>query len=463
MQNSQLPTKWTVPFADGDGAKVELPVTTAAPGRASLNLGFPPLTQQPLEVGGLPPQGEDFNGAMNQVARFVWWQMAGGAIPFDPTWSADSHINGYPQGAKVAAADLQGVWISLIENNTANPDTTGTGWAPGFAYGTYNATGLTGGTTTLTPAQAMKPRITFSGALTADATIILPAWLYNWSFFNMTTGAFLLTVKTAAGAGINVPQNGLPVAAYGDGTNIVSAAPSNVGGRLLRTTVYSRIAGVQNVSVDGGTPTTTGAGSFTALPATTAVEVEAIGGGGGSAGCPGTSSSQRSAAGGGGGGAWGLRRMSSGFTGVTVTVGIGGAGGAAGANNGFTGATSSFGTALTCAGGGGALASAAFNATDMGFSNVGLGGASISGANITSGNGGTGGRGLSSGTGLLLGGDGGSNGTGGAGPNGPGVTIPAIAGTSPGSGASGGCLTTSSAAIAGAAGAAGLIIVREYA
>lgn len=463
MQNSQLPAKWVVPFAAGDGSKVELPITTTAPGRASLNLGFPPLTMQPLEVGGLPPQGEDFNGAMNQVARFVWWALAGGAIPFDATWSADSHINGYPQGAKVASADLQGVWVSLVDNNVVNPDATGTGWAPGFAYGTYSATGLTGGTTTLTPAQAMKPRITFSGTLTADATIIVPAWLYNWSFFNMTTGAFSLTVKTAAGAGINVPQNGLPVAAYGDGTNIVSAAPANVGGRLLRTTIYNNSGGLQFVAVDGGAPTTTGASSFTALPGTTFIEVEAIGGGGGSAGCPATDSTHRAVAGGGGGGAWGLRRMSSGFNGTTVTVGIGGAGGAAGLNNGFSGASSSFGAALTVAGGIGALATASILTTVSGMAGGGVGGISVSGANLNSASGGTGGRGMSMENAATLGGDGGTNGRGGAGGTGTGVGGVASPGTSPGSGAGGGAIGISSAALAGAAGASGQVIVREYA
>ena len=123
MQVSSTPLKWTIPFAQGDGARVEIPTTTADPTRFSLTLGSPPLTGQPPETGGVPPQLEDFNGAMNQIARIAWWKMGGGAFPYDATFATDPNVNGYPQGANVAATDYSGTWLSLVDNNTANPDT----------------------------------------------------------------------------------------------------------------------------------------------------------------------------------------------------------------------------------------------------------------------------------------------------------------------------------------------------
>ncbi|WP_436632525.1 hypothetical protein, partial [Lactobacillus acidophilus] len=77
------PAKFLVPFAQNDSSRVELPVTTSDATRASQSLGFPPATMQPPEAGGVPPQGEDFNGALNQIARIAWWMMLGGRFSFD--------------------------------------------------------------------------------------------------------------------------------------------------------------------------------------------------------------------------------------------------------------------------------------------------------------------------------------------------------------------------------------------
>lgn len=221
---SAIPLKWYVPFANGDATRVELPVTTADPTRASQLLGFPPLTMQPPESGGVPPQGEDFNGGMNQIARVCWWILNGGGYPYDATFATNSNIGGYPNGAILQSADLLGEWINLADNNQNNPDTNGTNWVPGFQYGTTAVTGLTGGTVTLTPAQASKNGITLAGTLTSALTVILPTWVKNWTITNSTTGAFVSIVKTAAGAGVTIPQNGAPTRVSGDGTNIVQAA-----------------------------------------------------------------------------------------------------------------------------------------------------------------------------------------------------------------------------------------------
>lgn len=265
---SSIPLKWYVPFAQGDSSRVELPVTTADPTRASQTLGFPPLTMQPPESGGVPPQGEDFNGGLNQVARIAWWVLNGGGWPYDSTFATNSNINGYPNGAKLQSADFKGDWISTADNNQTNPDTgSGATWVPGFQYGTTALTGLTGGTVTPTPAQAAKGSITLAGTLGSALTIVLPTWTKNWTITNNTTGAFVTIVKTAAGSGVTIPQNGAPTRVSGDGTNIVQAAENVAAATLAnQATPFSQVVGTvgsgRNVSaalaVAGSTATFSG-------------------------------------------------------------------------------------------------------------------------------------------------------------------------------------------------------------
>jgi hypothetical protein len=231
---SSIPLKWYVPFANSDASRVEIPVTTSDATRASQQLGFPPLTMQPPESGGVPPQGEDFNGAMNQVARVAWWVLNGGGWPFDSTFASNSNINGYPKGATLQAADFQGEWINTADNNQINPDTVGTSWIPGYQYGQTSVVGLTTGTTTLTPLQAAKNFITLAGALTGAVTIILPNWIKSWTITNNTSGAFAVIVKTAAGSGVTIPQNGTPTRVIGDGTNI-NQQPDNIAAATSST------------------------------------------------------------------------------------------------------------------------------------------------------------------------------------------------------------------------------------
>lgn len=63
---------------------------------------------------------------------------------------------------------------------------------------------VAGVTTTLTQAQAEAEVIVVAGALTANSEIIVPSWWGPAFVRNATTGAFTLTIKTSAGAGVVV-------------------------------------------------------------------------------------------------------------------------------------------------------------------------------------------------------------------------------------------------------------------
>lgn len=451
MQISNIPNKWYVPFAANDGAKVEIPVTTADPTRASQSLGFPPLTMQPPESGGVPPQGEDFNGAMNQVARIAWWLMAGGPFKYDASFATNANITGYPQGARLPSSDFLGAWISTADNNTVDPDATGTGWVPGFSYGNLALTGQTGGTTTLTPLQAIKTGVTVTGTLTSNLTVVVPNWLYAWRYTNSTTGAFSVTVKTAAGAGIVIPQNGAPTRVASDGTNITQA-PENVAvGSGSQAMQYQQATGRWISRVVYAS-----AGTFSETPpagANLAVyDVNGGGGGGGSSAA--TAAAQIAAGAGGAGGGRAILRATSPVA-QTITVGVGGTGGTSGSIGG-AGGNSSVGILAVANGGAGGFGG---TAGTTGASNGPLGGTATGGQiNIPGAPGGS----VFGSQPLVLSGNG-ANSVYGAG--GRGQTTFATGGSAVGNSAGGGggaCPPSTGSAASGGAGGPGIVIIDYY-
>lgn len=93
----------------------------------------------------------------------------------------------------------------------------------------------------------------------------------------------------------------------------------------------------------------TASGTYTPTAGTTSVVVELLAGGGAGGGV--TTTTGGAAAPGGGGGGYGRKRITSGFSGVTVTIGAGGTGAAFAA--GGNGGGSSFGALMTSTGGSG--------------------------------------------------------------------------------------------------------------
>lgn len=228
-------------------------------------------------------------------------------------------------------------------------------------------------------------------------------------------------------------------------------------GRLLRTTVFARVGGVQMVSVNGGAFTATGATLWTPAPGAMSYLAEAVGSGGGSGGTSATSASQWSLTGGGSGGVYGRRFDTIPGAPQSVSIGVGGTAGAI-ATNGGAGSATSLGALLAVGGGSGSASNAATTGNSV------YGGSTttftVSGANILASNGGYGTYGIS--LALFISGTGGSSYFG---PGGPPVlsTNPGQAGVSPGSGAGGACSIPNSAGQTGGKGADGLLIIYEYA
>lgn len=133
-----------------------------------------------------------------------------------------------PQGTDTidgnATQQLQLTESLVIVCNGTGWNTFGLGRSNSFAY-TQLALTITGGTTTLTSAQASNTIQEYSGTLTSNQIIIVPSTVQLYTFTNNSTGAFSLTIKTSVfgGATVVVPQ-GDSLVVICDGTNCFNAA-----------------------------------------------------------------------------------------------------------------------------------------------------------------------------------------------------------------------------------------------
>lgn len=132
MQDSDIPTKISVPFAKNAGGSFTRTVPIPSQiginaGFASFTDGFVPLNFTAIGAGGIPPFGQDMNGVLNAITKWTNWYNAGGPVAWDSAFS--TAIGGYPKGAIVASVTVFGKqWLSTAENNTTNPDTGGANW-----------------------------------------------------------------------------------------------------------------------------------------------------------------------------------------------------------------------------------------------------------------------------------------------------------------------------------------------
>lgn len=88
------------PWAETSGNFDTIPATQQETGRASWENGFPLENTIPVAEGGTPSHYLDFQGVLNALSSFAWWQQRGGQF----TWSQDLE---YPVGAFVLGSDGQ--------------------------------------------------------------------------------------------------------------------------------------------------------------------------------------------------------------------------------------------------------------------------------------------------------------------------------------------------------------------
>lgn len=139
-----------IPFCN-TGNKNAIQLTQQAgqdPEDATYQDGFPPVTMLNEDAGGLPPKGLDFNGIFYELSSPIAHYCRGDRIQFDAAYAAA--IGGYAKGWVVASNDYQKDYISLVDNNLADPNGTNTTWAVYAGQGSVpTATSTTTGTVKL--------------------------------------------------------------------------------------------------------------------------------------------------------------------------------------------------------------------------------------------------------------------------------------------------------------------------
>lgn len=148
----------------------------------------------------------------------------------------------------------QDTWGDILNNDLRILDTA-------IQYDVISKT-LSNVDVTLTAAEAASAVIDLSGTLTANVNVIVPATPVRvYLVRNQTSGAFTVTVKTAAGTGTAV-QQGTSSLVYSDGTNIIQGATSVNGSFAVSGALTA--GSLNNTPVGNTTPSS---GAFTTLSA----------------------------------------------------------------------------------------------------------------------------------------------------------------------------------------------------
>lgn len=125
------PSYIPLPFAN-EGQKNEIPVNDSGTYAASWAQGFPSITQEPLDEGGLPPDRKDVNGVCNKLSAMLIYLQNGGVFTYDASLAAS--IGGYAMGQILyyVSGNSVRILMSTKNNNTdnfvSNPSFIGTSW-----------------------------------------------------------------------------------------------------------------------------------------------------------------------------------------------------------------------------------------------------------------------------------------------------------------------------------------------
>jgi hypothetical protein len=207
-------------------------------------------------------------GAQDRARMFVWTG-AGGTLTLPAPATVGENWFCYlrNQGSGAIVADPTGITLidgastlsfqpgesAIIVSEGTTYFTIGFGQSATFAFD-YTSIDVAGtGNYTLTGTELNRIAYAFTGTLTGNRTVIVPATVQQYWVNNQTTGAFNFTIKTAAGAGVLVASGSRSIL-YCDGTDVVNA---DTGGIAVPIQVS-----------DGGTGATTAGAARINLGAT---------------------------------------------------------------------------------------------------------------------------------------------------------------------------------------------------
>lgn len=220
------------------GASVSQANASALAGNGLIAIGTLLAQSAPVTVFN-----SDYDAGDNDRAKTFVWTGAGGTFGLtDPaSLSADWFAMLRNEGTGAIVADPDGTSTingsgtlsfqpgdsAIIVTDGVDYYTVGFGQSATFAFD-YTSIAVAGtGNYTLAGSELNRIAYNFTGILTGNRVIIVPATVQQYWVSNQTTGAYSLTVKTAAGTGVAVTQ-GQRAILYSDGTNVVDADSSTV-------------------------------------------------------------------------------------------------------------------------------------------------------------------------------------------------------------------------------------------
>ena len=112
-----LPQIIAQPFA-ADGDKNTIPNDATGTQNASLEEGFPEVTEKSIATGGIPPVRKDFNGAINLMSQFYFFTQNGGTYTFNQNVS--DALGGYPLNAVLWYFGTNGTKTMVVSNIANN-------------------------------------------------------------------------------------------------------------------------------------------------------------------------------------------------------------------------------------------------------------------------------------------------------------------------------------------------------
>ena len=239
-----------------------------------------------VAVGTLLSQGvpitsfnSNYTATFADRAKMFNWTSAAGTFTLpDPTlvgdnWfiylrnSGSGAINADPPGLSTIDGALflsfQPGESAIIACDGSNFYTIGFGQSAAFAFD-YTVINIPGtGTYTLTGSELNRVAYRFTGTLTGNRTVVVPATVQQYWVDNQTTGAYTLTIApSGGGASFNVAQ-GERVILYCDGTDVLNASTQGISVPLTISEggTNSTTAGGALINLGG---TSVGIGVFTA-------------------------------------------------------------------------------------------------------------------------------------------------------------------------------------------------------
>jgi hypothetical protein len=222
----------------------------------------------------------NYTAGVNDRAKMFNWTSAGGTFTLpDPTTVGDNwfvYLRNSGSGAIVAdppgvitidglmSLSFQPDESAIIVSDGTNFFTIGFGQSATFAFD-YTVINVPGtGTYTLTGSELNRVAYRFTGALTGNRTIVIPATVQQYWVDNQTTGAYTFTISpSGGGTSFNVTQ-GSRVILYCDGTDVLNAATQGVSFPIsvAQGGTGATTAGAALINLGG---TSTGIALFTAV------------------------------------------------------------------------------------------------------------------------------------------------------------------------------------------------------